>query len=289
MRQTTNTKNYVCECNRAFNAETLHPLVSLIDMSAPCAESHIKTDCYAVVLKHRDGDGLKYGRRHYDFADSTALFVTPHKEVDLCTSDGKMLIFHPDLVKYTPLGMRLKDYTFFKYRQDEALHMSCCEERVVNRCLGCIGDELDWGVDEYSKTIICNAIELLLNYCRRFYTRQFITRHCANADAIETLDGVIDRCFMSGQAASGGLPTAGQLARSVDMSAEYLNDMLKSETGSNAGEYVQLRRIKLAKRLLMAGDRSVGEISGLLGFCTEKCFATVFKKLTGVTPAEYRD
>ena len=280
--------NYVCECNRAFNAETLHPLVSLIDMSAPCSCGCIKTDCYSVVLKHRAGDCVKYGRRHYDFADATMLFVTPRKDVDLCTNDGKMLIFHPDLVRCTPLGMKLGDYTFFKYRQDESLHISCCEERVVERCLGSISDELAWGVDEYSKPIICTAIELLLGYCRRFYTRQFITRHDANVDAIAALDKLIDGAFASGEIASSGLPTASRLAPRLDMSACYLDDMLKSETGCTVTEYVRLRRIKLAKRMLMAGDRSVDEISYLLGFSNVKCFAVVFKKVTGVEPCDYR-
>lgn len=280
--------NYVCECNRAFSAETLHPLVSLIDMSAPSDGSRIKTDCYAVVLKRRAAAGRRYGWSHYDFADATLLFVTPSKDIDLCTADGKMLIFHPDLVRCTPLGMRLRDYTFFRYRQDESLHISRCEERVVERCLTAISDELAWGVDEYSKAIISTSIELLLGYCRRFYARQFITRHCANVDAMAALDAIIDRAFASGTVAAEGLPTAGRLAPRLGMSADYLNDMLRSETGSAVAEYVRLRRIRLAKRMLVAGDRSVDDISFLLGFSSPKCFATIFRKVTGVEPCDYR-
>ena len=288
MHQTTDTTNYVCECNRAFNAETLHPLVSLIDMSSPCDRSRMKTDCYAVVFKHRPHDGAKYGRRPYDFSDGTLLFVTPRKTIDLETNDGQMLIFHPSLIKCTPLGVRLKEYSFFKYRQDESLHISCCEEKVVRRCLGCIQDELCWGVDEYSKDIISNTIDLLLGYCRRFYNRQFITRHEANADAIARLDGTIDDYLLSGRAARCGLPTACSLAAGLDMSAEYLNDMLRSETGKTAGEYVQARRMTAAKRLLMAGKMAVSEISDTLGFSSPVCFATVFKKITGCAPEEYK-
>lgn len=280
--------NYICECNRAYHKETLHPLVSLIDMSAPCERSHIKTDCYAIVFKHHAEDNAEYGRRYYDYSDGTLLFITPSKEVDLSTNDGKMLIFHPNLIMYTPLGMRLKEYSFFKYRPEEALHISCGEEKVIRRCLGCISDELCWGIDEYSKTIISTSIELLLNYCRRFYNRQFITRHDANVEAIGTLDGLISHYFTSGTAAAKGLPTAGRLAPHLNMSAEYLNDMLKNETGKTVSEYVQLRRIQLAKELLVGSDKPVGEISALLGFCTEGCFSTVFKKITGCTPDEYR-
>ena len=280
--------NYVCECNRAFNAETLHPLVSLIDMSSPCDGSRMKTDCYAVVFKHNAKDAEKYGRRPYDFTDGTLLFVTPRKAIDLETNDGQMLIFHPSLVSCTPLGARLKEYSFFKYRQDESLHISCCEEKVVRRCLGCIQDELCWGVDEYSKDIISNAIDLLLGYCRRFYNRQFITRHEANAAAIARLDSTIDGYLKSGQAATKGLPTTSFFAQRLDMSSEYLNDMLKNETGKNVSEYVQLRRLSMAKQLLLAGKMAVSEISDTLGFSSPVCFAAVFKKATGCTPEEYR-
>ena len=288
MHQDTCATNYVCECNRAFNAETLHPLVSLIDMSAPCSGSRVKTDCYAVVVKHRADDGAKYGRRADDFTDATLLFTTPHKDIDLSTADGKMLIFHQNLIKCTPLGIRLKEYSFFKYRQDESLHISCCEEKVVSRCLDCVRDELCRGVDEYSQAIICSIIDLLLGYCRRFYHRQFITRHNANADAIARLDGMIEAAFNDGSAAAKGMPTACRLAPGLGMSAEYLNDMLKSETGKTVSEYVQLRRIQAAKRMLMSGTMTTGEIAARLGFCTERLFTTVFKRITGCAPEEYR-
>ena len=282
------TVNCVCQCNRAFHAETLHPLVSLIDMSSPCERGRVKTDCYAVVFRHNAGDGAKYGLRPCDFTDGTLLFVTPSKEIDLATADGKMLVFHPSLTECTPLGLRLKEYSFFKYRQDESLHISCCEEKVIKRCLGCISDELCWGVDDYSKDIISNTIDLLLGYCRRFYRRQFITRHELNADALNALDGAIDGYFKSGRAAICGLPTASRLAARLRMSAEYMNDMLKSETGKTTAEYIQLRRMSLAKQLLLGTGMTVGGIAGLLGFSTEGCFATVFRRVTGCTPEEYR-
>ena len=282
------TVNCVCQCNRAFHAETLHPLVSLIDMSSPCERGRVKTDCYAVVFRHNAGDGAKYGLRPCDFTDGTLLFVTPSKEIDLATADGKMLVFHPSLTECTPLGLRLKEYSFFKYRQDESLHISCCEEKVIKRCLGCISDELCWGVDDYSKDIISNAIDLLLGYCRRFYRRQFITRHELNADALNALDGAIDGYFKSGRAAICGLPTASRLATRLRMSAEYMNDMLKSETGKTTAEYIQLRRMSLAKQLLLGTGMTGGGIAGLLGFSTEGCFATVFRRVTGCTPEEYR-
>lgn len=289
MHPDSHAHNYVCECNRAFNAETLHPLVSLIDMSEPCDGSHVKTDCYAVVFRHNtDGNGI-YGHRYYDYSDGTLLFTAPHKEIDLSANDGTLLIFHPDLVRCTPLGIRMQEYSFFRYRTDEALHISCCEAKVVRYCLEGMGNELCRGVDEYSKTIISSIIDLLLTYCRRFYNRQFITRHNANVDAIKTLDGIIDRCFESGTAAAEGMPTAVTMAQQLGMSAAYLDDMLKNETGKTVSQYVQLRRMALAKQMLMAHDRTESEIAALLGFATERLFATVFKRITGCTPDEYRN
>ncbi len=279
--------NCVCECNRAFNAETLHPLVSLIDTSAPCRRESIDTDCYAVVFMQGVADGGKYGRKYYDFTDTTVLFMPPENSIDLHTADGRMLIFHPSLVKCTPLGMMLKDCTFFNYREDEALHLSACEWRVLKRCLGCVSDELCWGVDAHSKDIICDIIALLFNYCRRFYARQFITRHDANMDAIARLDDAVTRAFTSGEAAAKGLPTAAGLASKLGMSPCYLDDMLRSETGNNVSRYVRLCRIRLAKRMLVSGGMTVSEVSDLLGFSSPLCFATVFKKVTGVNPEEY--
>ena len=278
----------VCECNRAFHAETLHPMVSLIDMSRPCDGDCLKTDCYAVKLRHWAAKSAEYGWRPCDFTDATLLCIAPDKEIDLAADDGTLLIFHPDLVKFTPLGARLREYSFFKYRQDEALHMSCCEERVIKQCFGCIGDELCRGVDEYSKDIISNIIDLLLNYCRRFYNRQFITRHEANVNTIAELKSMIDVTLRSGEAARKGMPTAARMAARLGMSAGYLDDMLKNETGKSVAEHVQLRRLQTAKELLVGSAMPVGDISSLLGFCTEQCFATVFRKATGCTPEEYR-
>ncbi|WP_298454324.1 helix-turn-helix transcriptional regulator [uncultured Prevotella sp.] len=289
MRHICNTTNYVCECNRMFNNETRHPQVSLIDMSDNSGCHNTATDCYAVILVNDGGNVSDLGRHYYDFSEAAMTFAVPANEIGLMQRGGKMLIFHPDIIRCTPLGMRIKDFSFFKYRPDEALHLSCCELKVIGRCLDGIDCELKWGVDEYSKAIISNSIELLLNYCQRFYTRQFITRHEANAAAIKTVDGIIDGFLRSGKAATQGMLTAGRIAPELKMSAEYLNDMMKRETGKNVSEYIQLRRILTAKELLLSTGMPIGDISSMLGFCAESCFTTVFKKITGCTPYEYRN
>lgn len=289
MRRICDTTNYICECNRVFNCETRHPLVSIIDMSGNGSSQNIATDCYAVKLVDGCCKAGDDGHHYYDFSEATMTFATPAKEICLDHCNGKMLIFHPHIIKCTPLGIRIKDFSFFKYRSDEALYLSCCELKVINRCFDGIDCELKWGVDEYSKPIISNCIELLLNYSQRFYKRQFITRHEANAAAMKTVDGIIDSFLRSGKAAEQGMLTAGKIAPGLNMSAEYLNDMVKHETGKSVSEYIQLKRILTAKELLLATDMPIGSISHMLGFCAEGCFSTVFKKITGCTPDEYRN
>lgn len=289
MRHICDTTNYVCECNRAFDKETRHPQVSLIDMSGKSSCRNMATDCYAVKVVSDGCTAGKCGQHYYDFSEATMTFATPASEIDLRQCGGRILIFHPDIIRCTPLGMRIKDFSFFKYHTDEALHLSCCELKVIGRCLDGIDCELKWGVDEYSKAIISNCIELLLNYCQRFYTRQFITRHEANTAAIKTVDGIIDSFLRSGKAATQSMLTACRIAPELKMSAEYLNDMMKHETGKSVSEYIQLRRILMAKELLLSTDMAAGDIASTLGFCAESCFNTVFKKITGCTPYEYRN
>lgn len=289
MHHICDTKNYVCECNRAFDKETRHPLVSLIDMSGKSSCCNMATDCYAVKVVSDGCTAGKCGQHYYDFSEATMTFAMPASEIDLRQCGGRMLIFHPDIIRCTPLGMRIKDFSFFKYHTDEALHLSNCELKVINKCLDGIDCELKWGIDEYSKEIISNGIELLLNYCQRFYARQFITRHEANAAAIKTVDGIIDGFLRSGKAAAHSMLTAGKIAPELNMSAEYLNDMMKRETGKSVSEYIQLKRILMAKELLLSTGMPIGDISSMLGFCAESCFNTVFKKITGCTPCEYRN
>lgn len=280
--------NHVCECNRMFNSETLNPLVSLIDMSSPLKDGCMTADCYAVWLKDGCTGCAGHGRSRCDYSDGMMLFAAPPAEISPDEDGGKMLLFHPVLTRCTPLGLRLKEYTFFRYTGNEALHLSCREKAEAERLLGCIGDELQHGVDEYSSTIICNLIELLLNYCRRFYTRQFITRHRASARAVAAAAEIIDGWMMSGRAAEHGLPTSGRLASRLGMSAAYLDDMLKNETGKTVSQYVQLRRMLAAKQMLLGTDMTADKIADMLGFCTGRCFSTVFSKATGLTPEEYR-
>jgi len=338
-------KNYVCECSRTFNSETLHPQVCLIDTSRPCADRELCTDCYAVSLQCDCSCKPMYGRLPCDFTDAVMLFSRPGDELALHTAHGRMLIFHPDMARCTPLAPLLRDCTFFNYNQDEALHLSCAELRMVNLCLDSVSRELQRGVDDYSQSILCSAIGLLLNQCRRLYHRQFITRHEDSAAIIAALTARLDDYFMGKtnkqpcpqpppnlkssptptlkgspsptlprgegvkfaswvmsspvhhreeetsiptRVALSPLPTGEGWGGAALHSAAYLNDMLQKETGHTTADYVQCRRIHAAKLMLMDADRSIASIAKALGFCSANCFATMFKKLTGCTPQEYR-
>lgn len=279
--------NCVCECNRTFNSETLHPQVSLIDTARPCIDRELCTDCYSVSLRCACSCKQTYGRMDCDFTDAVMLFSRPGDEIDLHTGRGRMLIFHPDIARCTPLEPLLRDCSFFNYNEDEALHLSCAELRLIDRCLDSVGYELQRGVDDYSQDIICAAIEMLMNQCRRLYHRQFITRHDVSVSVIARINAYLDDYFMSGKAKTCGLPHSLPSGR-VGEGASYLNDMLREETGHATADYIQLRRMHTAKIMLIAAERSISDIATTLGFCSTNCFASVFKKLNGCTPEEYR-
>ena len=280
----------VCECNRLYSEETLHPMAGVIDLDKPCAAESLRTDCYAVTLTDSEqGGGTGYGRMSCDYTSAAMLFCRPGCDIGKeSLRSGQLLLFHPRLLQCTCLGKKISDYTFFRYSPREALHLSCREERQARRCVSYIGEELQWGVDKFSKALLCNKIELLLNYCMRFYCRQFTTRHDVCADALGRMTEIIDRHFAGGKAADGHIPTAGGLAARLGMSPAYLADMVRHITGLGMAEYIAARRMVAAKSQLLCTGRSVAAIADGLGFCSETYFRALFRKITGLTPEEYR-
>jgi AraC family transcriptional activator of pobA len=282
----------VCTCNKLFCEKTLHPLVSVIDLSKGCDEHQIRVDGYAVLLRKSLTKKHSYGRKSYDFSDATLLFNAPDKAIDMeeqgfLKSGGTLLVFHPDLFCGNPLGQSIKDFTFFNYHPDEALHLSCCERRLIKQCLDLIKEELKWGVDKLSATIICDHITLLLHYCQRFYQRQFITRHDADAELVKKVDAELEDYLTSGRIANEGKPSASQFANQLMMSVAYFNDLLKQETGKEFTEYMKLKSIDIAKRLIY--QKSDEDIATMLGFCSTACFQHLFEKVTGITTQDYRN
>ena len=201
---------------------------------------------------------------------------------------GRALMFHPDLIRGTSLGHNIKDYTFFSYESNEALHLSEKERQIVLDCLSKIEYELQRAIDKHSKTLIAANIELLLSYCVRFYDRQFITRNNVNKDIVVRFENLLVDYFQSDKPQTIGLPSVRFCADELHLSANYLGDLIKKETGKPAQEHIQDMLINIAKEKVFDTSKSVSEIAYELGFKYPQHFSRLFKKCVGISPNEYR-
>ena len=279
--------------------ESKHPLIGIIDFSkidfSIHTSSKVTTGFYTVMLKNLCPGALRYGRNYYDFQEGTLFFMAPNQVISLEDPDetqdvyGWGLVFHPELLRGTSLGTKMKDYSFFSYNVHEALHLSELEKEKLKEIVGDIETELNQNIDKHSKTLIVSTIELLLNYCNRYYDRQFITRTETNKDIIGDFEGLLDHYFESEELQKQGFPSVKFLAEQLHLSPNYLSDLLKKETGKNGTEHIQLHVIELAKDKLLSTSVSVNEIAYDLGFEYPQYFSKMFKKNTGMTPAEYRN
>ena len=198
------------------------------------------------------------------------------------------LLFHPDLIRGTSLGQNIKNYSFFSYEVNEALHLSEQEKEIVTDCIHKIQIELEHAIDKHSKQLIVRNIELLLDYCMRFYERQFITRNQVNKDIIVRFEHLLDEYFQGQVALTEGLPSVKYFADKVCLSPNYFGDLIKKETGKTAQEYIQCRIIELAKERILEGSQTVSQIAYELGFQYPQHFSRLFKKHVGYTPNEYK-
>jgi AraC family transcriptional regulator, transcriptional activator of pobA len=286
----------VSQYNVFNNQETLHPLVSVIDFSkaAPRKLRRSYFGFYAVLLKDVKCGDLRYGKNLYDYQEGTLVFIAPGQMAGIETSEefyqpkGYGVVFHPDLIRGTSLGRHIEDYTFFDYSVSEALHVSERERSLLLDCFTKIKFELEHAVDKHSKTLIATNIELLLNYCVRFYDRQFIIRDNANKGILERFETLLKEFFSSDKTQTIGLPSVAYCAGVLNLSANYFGDLIKKETGKSAHEFIQLKLIDVAKERINDTNKSVSEIAYGLGFKYPQHFSRVFKQYVGVTPQEYR-
>lgn len=292
-----NRFNTVAEYNAFNNHETLHPLVSVIDFSKadPRRLNRTYFGFYLVLLKDVLCGDLRYGKNTYDYQEGTLIFLGPGQildmepSVELYQPKGYGVIFHPDLIVGTSLGRNINDYSFFSYNVNEALHISERERHVVLDCFSKINFELEHGVDKHSKKLIASNIELLLNYCDRFYDRQFITRENVSKGIVEKFENLLSRYFKTEKPQKLGLPSVAYFADQLSLSPNYLGDSLKKETGKSAQEHIQLKLISIAKERIFDTEKSISEIAYELGFKYPQHFNRMFKKATGQTPNEYRN
>ncbi|WP_026351027.1 helix-turn-helix domain-containing protein [Dyadobacter beijingensis] len=276
-----------------------HPLVDVVDFARVMGHITepltVQSDFYAIIFKHYRNNHFRYGRKLVDFQDGSLICLAPGQSLQMDSdteapaNKGWGLFFHPDLIRASSLHAKMKGYTFFSYEISEALHLSEKEEQALLDCASKIDHELGQNIDEHSQAIIISTIELFLNYCSRFYGRQFITRQNSNHHVAAQVEKVLNSCFENNGIAEKGLPTVKFLADQVNLSPGYLSDLLKRETGRNAQDHIHFYLIEEAKNILLGTNKSVGEIAYSLGFEYPQYFNKLFKQKTGHTPNEFRN
>ncbi len=226
---------------------------------------------------------------YYDFDEGIMSFISPNQllstTADESATEGCCLVFHSDFIAHYPLAKAIKNYGFFSYSLNEALHLSEKEELLIINILENIQQEYSSVIDQFSQDVIVSQIELLLNYCNRFYNRQFITRKNVNSDLLTKLETVLNTFFDS----NVGLPTVQKIAEQLNVSQNYLSDMLKSQTGQTAQQHIHDKLIERAKVILTSTNLSVSEIAYQLGFEYPQSFNKLFKNKTNISPLEYRN
>lgn len=286
----------VSQYNQMRGIETLHPLVSVIDLSKARAmpAQSFNFGIYAIYLKEFKCGELRYGRNTYDYQEGTLVFVAPGQilgvpaRVSTFEPKGWALVFHPDLIKGTSLGKHIQEYSFFSYDVNEALHLSEKERQIVLDCFTKIEYELAHAIDKHSRKLITANIELFLNYCTRFYDRQFITRDHVHKGILERFDSLLNRYFESDEPQTLGLPSVAWCAGQLNLSANYFGDLIKKESGRSPQEYIQNKLIDVAKERVFDTGKSISEIAYNLGFKYPQHFTRLFKQRVGQTPQAYR-
>ena len=282
--------------NKLYGLETMHPLVGIVDLKkATNRPNHIRINMgfYSLFLKHTKCGDLKYGKKQYDYQEGTIVSFAPGQVIGIELKENVQpssigIVFHPDLIRGTSLGQHINKYSFFSYEVSEALHVSLAEQQIIMDCLKNITMELERAIDKHSKILIAKNIELLLDYCMRFYERQFTTREQVNKDIIVRFERLLDDYFDSDGPLREGLPTVKYFADKVFLSANYFGDMIRKQTGQTASEYIQNKLIERAKEALLGTDKTTSEIAYGLGFQYPQHLSRMFKRVTGYTPNEFR-
>lgn len=274
----------------------LNPLLTIIDHSQTQNKKQQTNQklllyFYNISIKRSFKGKLKYGKNHYDFDDGTMSFIAPNQIISIDNeedrnADGWSLLFHSDLIRQYPLGKVIKNYSFFSYSINEALHLSVEEEKTIEAIVQNIQNELNSRLDNFSQDVIVSNLELLLSYCNRFYNRQFITRKMATNDLLTNFENILDKYFTENSNLE--LPTVEKLATKLNVSSSYLSDMLRSLTGQNTQQHIHNKLIEKAKEILTTSNLTISEIAYQLGFEYPQSFSKLFKSKTNLTPIQYR-
>ena len=275
-----------------------HPLVSLInynDIRYAGIDNSVKAilNFYTVSIKHNADCKFNYGQNYYDFDEGVLAFMEPGQVASgtqngNIKADGWLLVFHPDLIRNYPIGKNIKNYGFFSYAVNEALHLSESEEEMIGEIFKNIEKEYNHSIDQFSQDVMVSQIELLLNYSNRFYNRQFITRKTASNDLLTKIEALLEEYFKSDKILESGLPTVQFFADKLNLSPNYLSDMLRIITGQSTQQHIHNKLIEKAKEALSTTNLTVSEIAYQLGFEHPQSFSKLFKTKMNVSPLEYR-
>jgi AraC-like DNA-binding protein len=275
----------------------LHPLISLIEIKDTEIDpgklpASFVYNFYKISLKSNLRGKIKYGQGYYDFAEGGLFFKGPNQVSAIGDHNGDhtgfTMIIHPDFFLNYPLAKKIKQYGFFSYSVNEALHLSEKEKAVIVTIFKNIDEELQNRIDDFSHDVIISQIETLLNYSNRFYKRQFITRKAINHNLLERFEGLLDEYFNSELLLTQGLPTVQYLADALNLSPGYLSDMLRSLTGQNAQHHIHDKLIEKAKEKISTTNLTISEIAYELGFEHLSSFNKLFKAKTNLSPSEFR-
>lgn len=283
--------------HRVFGLQKpLHPMLSFIDIKElqklPIDfPKSMVLNFFKISYKTGLCGQAKYGQNYYDFGEGGLVFTSPNQPFESPGSNqasGSLLLIHPDFFLAYPLAKKIKDYGFFSYATNEALHLSDKEKETILSIFNIINDELKSRIDDFSQDVMIAQIELLLNYCNRFYKRQFITRKAVNNDYLQKLEVILDNYFTNENPLRQGIPTVQYLSEHLHISPSYLSDMLRSLTGMNAQQHIHNKLVEIAKQKLSTSNLSVSEIAYQLGFEFPQSFNRLFKTKTKLTPLEFR-
>lgn len=280
--------------------QPLHPLISVVDVAAMqfTADAlwlQFALDFYCVSLKRDIQGKVKYGQQYYDYDKGVMTFVAPRQIQSLDAphpdllevAKGKALLFHPDFLHGHPLAAAVKNYGFFSYAVNEALHLSDREEQYIAEVMQKIHEECAH-IDRHTQDIVLSQLDLLLNYSNRFYERQFLTRKAVSHNVLTKMEQLLNDYFEQDESLRQGLPSVEMLAGKLNLSPHYLSDMLRSLTGRSAQQHIQEKVMDKAKEYLSATSLSVAEIAYQLGFEYPQSFNKMFKKKTNLSPLEFR-
>jgi AraC family transcriptional regulator, transcriptional activator of pobA len=277
-----------------------HPLISVIKFDDVKVISSDKPNSishyfYSIALKRNAHGKMKYGQEDFDFDEGIMHFMSPKQVLSIENApkealkhSGWLLLIHPDFLWNTPLAKKIKEYAYFGYNVNEALHLSEKEETMVVGIILNISQEYHSPIDALSQDVIIAQLELLLTYSERFYQRQFITRRISNHKILSNLEDLLTEYFKGDDLANKGIPTVSYIAKALNVSPNYLSRLLNLLTGQSTKQLIHDKLMDLAKEKLSTTDLSVSEIAFTLGFEHPQSFSKLFKQKNNVSPLEFR-